>query len=157
MAKRNLPLDADGAVLDIVVNDTPDGPFVLELTIVCPPGHPTGVTTAMLRGITATDLARVPVRSRQSQLDTYLASLPPTKWQAGSRNSLGADQLKILATIYERALKAGAGPTKTIQEWLGCSRPTASRAIKQARDLGLLDAPARKGLPAKARSKPHNQ
>ena len=157
MVRRNLPLDDDGAALSLVVHTTANGPQVTELKITCPSGHPTGVTTAMLRGITASDLARAPSASRQDQLEAYLASLPPAKWQPGSRNNLAKDQLKILAEIYSQALSAGAGPTKTIQEWLGCSRPTASRAVKLARDLGLLDPPARKGLPAKSRSKTHHQ
>ena len=153
MAKRNLPLDDDGATLDLIVKDTPNGPFVAEFKITCPPGHPTGVTTAMLRGITAPDLSRTQDPSRRTQLEIYLSNIPPAKWKTGTRNTLSGDQLKLLAKIYEEALKAGAAPTKTVQEWLGCSRPTASRAIKQARDLGLLASPARKGLPATSRSK----
>jgi hypothetical protein len=50
--------------------------------------------------------------------------------------------------LYERALREGAPPTKTIQEWMGCSKPTASRAVKQARDAGFLGQPSKKGLPS---------
>jgi hypothetical protein len=155
VTRRNLPLDLDGAKLDFVLTDTPNGPRVFELKITCPTNHPTGVTTAMLRAISATDLDRAPTKNRRTQLERYLASVPSAKWVPNQRGSLDDQQLKLLADIYQHALKLGVPPTKTIEEWLGCSRPTASRAIKQARDLGMLDAPSRRGLPAKSRMKPN--
>ncbi len=139
--------------MDFVLTDTPDGPRVFDFKITCPPTHPTGVTTAMLRAISAGDLLRTPMRSGKTQLERYVASLPPSRWNANQRGSLGKDQLKTLADIYQFALKLGLPPTKAIEEWLGSSRPTASRAIKQAREFGLLGEPGRPGLPAKSRAK----
>jgi CRP-like cAMP-binding protein len=135
------------ATLDMVISDTPNGSIVVELKIICPPGHPTGVTTAMLRSITASDLQRQQSETDLDQLALYIGELRPPQWAKGSRNSLSAKDLTQLASLYEYALQVGAHPTKTIQEWLGSSRPTASRAIKQARDLGLLGQPSKKGLP----------
>jgi hypothetical protein len=154
MADRfQVSLDNDGAKMDFVVKNTPNGSRVVELKIICPSRHPTGVTTAMLRGITAGDLARTPTPSQQDELQRYVSALPTSKWVEGSRNSLSTEELKLLAVIYVEVLRLGGAPTKTIQDWLGCSRPTASRAIKQARDLGFLESPSRKGLPARSRSK----
>jgi len=135
------------ATLDMVISDTPNGPIVMELKIICPTHHPTGVTTAMLRSITASDLQRRQSKTDLDQLALYIGQLIPPKWTKGSRNTLSGKDLSQLASLYESALQAGAPPTKTIQEWLGSSRPTASRAIKQARDLGLLGQPSKKGLP----------
>jgi Mn-dependent DtxR family transcriptional regulator len=56
--------------------------------------------------------------------------------------------IRTLATLYERALRDGAPPTKTIQEWMGCSKPTASSAVKEARDQGFLGQPSMKELPS---------
>jgi hypothetical protein len=153
MPNYNLPLDEDGAQMKLVVRSTPNGPRVTELKITCPSKHPTGITTAMLRSINASALSRTPPPKFQTQLENFLSSMPPVKWVPGSRNNLSVEQLKTIASIYGFALKAGVGPTKVVEEWLGCSKPTASRAIKKARDLGFLADPARKGLPAKSRSK----
>lgn len=146
-------LDKHGATLDIVIEDTPTGVMCIELKIVCPPDHPTGVTTALIRRINAVDLHRTTRTTQHVHLDAFKATLQPPQWVKGTRNNLSKNDLKTLAVLYERALRDGAPPTKTIQEWMGCSKPTASRAVKQARDLGLLGDPRKKGLPSSPTSK----
>jgi hypothetical protein len=142
------PLDEFGATFQVVTTPTAQGNICLELKVVCPQDHPTGITTALIRSITATDLQRKGRPTQHVAIDEYLSTLTSPKWSKGSRNSLNDNDLRTLATLYEFALREGAPPTKTIQEWMGCSKPTASRAVKQARDAGLLGDPSKKGLPS---------
>jgi hypothetical protein len=140
-------LDDHGATFDVVTTHTTQGSICLELKINCPPDHPTGITTALIRNITASDLQRTGRPTQHVAVDSFLSTLSSPKWSKGSRNTLSDADLRTLAMLYERALRDGAPPTKTIQEWMGCSKPTASRAVRQARDAGFLGKPSKKGLP----------
>jgi hypothetical protein len=148
MSISSRPLDEHGATFDVVTTHTTQGSICLQLKINCPPDHPTGITTALIRNITATDLQRKGRPTQHVAIESFVSTLNPPKWSKGSRNTLGDRDLRILAELYERALRDGAPPTKTIQEWMGCSKPTASRAVKQARDAGFLGQPSKKGLPS---------
>jgi hypothetical protein len=145
-------IDEHGATLEVVTTRTPQGNICLELKIVCPKDHPTGVTTALLRNLTASDLQRKGRPTQHVAIDNFLSTLNSPKWSKGSRNTLSDKDLCTLAALYERSLREGAPPTKTIQEWMGCSKPTASRAVKQARDAGFLGKPTKKGLPSTPRN-----
>jgi len=141
-------IDEHGATLEVVTARTTRGNICLELKIVCPKDHPTGITTALLRNLTASDLQRKGRPTQHVAIDNFLSTLNSPKWSKGSRNTLSDKDLRTLAALYERSLREGAPPTKTIQEWMGCSKPTASRAVKQARDAGFLGQPSKKGLPS---------
>lgn len=147
MSISSRPLDEHGATFDVVTTHTTQGSICLELKIKCPADHPTGITTALIRNITAKDLQRKGRPTQHVAVESFLSTLTPPKWTKGSRNTLRDADLRTIADLYERALREGAPPTKTIHEWMGCSKPTASRAVRQARDAGFLGKPSKKGMP----------
>jgi hypothetical protein len=145
VTSRNL--DRHDAVLTVSTRGTPNGVIALELKVTCPPNHPTGVTTALLRLVTAADLhgtAKKPVVEMESFLRRQA---PKPSWHA--RQGLQGDEKLLLAVagLYLAALRAGLPPTKAIQLWSGASRPTASRWVRQARDRGLIGRPTKPGRP----------
>lgn len=147
---REVSLDNNGMLVKFTTETTPDGPRVSDITFICPEDHPTGVTTAVVRSITARILGRVPLEDAISEINNFISSLPSCEWKKNARNSLSLEQYKILAAIYKESLRLGIPPTKTVNDWVGCSRPTASRLIKEAKDLGLLGPSPRRGYPYKS-------
>lgn len=141
------PIDKYGADLLVELEDGSNGVVALEIKIVCPPSHPTGITTSMLRAITAGDLDGVTTSPKPKALSRGFTPKGELAWKPGSRTPLDKSQLELVARVYIDALKAGLPPTKTIQEWANTSRPTASRWINEARQLGLIGQPIKKGLP----------
>lgn len=142
MMRRNLD---PATTLDIVTHDTANGRIVIELKITCTAAHPTGVTTKLLRSITAEHLRRTTQPSNK-QLDHFLsANFPTSTWKQGKRNATNKQFLRDVADIYNKALRASLPPTKAIQRWSGASRPTASLWVRKARDLGFIGQPTKPG------------
>jgi len=143
----NKQLDDHGARVHVISRQTPNGTIAIEVKVTCSSTHPTGITTAMLRDITAFDL-RWTAGVKPTDADFYIAQHVPQSsvWTKGSRQLLDKEQLKLVAQIYATALRDGMAPTKVIQTWAGSSRPTASRWIYEARQLGLIGKPVKRGL-----------
>jgi len=143
----NKQLDEHGAMVHVTTSQTPNGRIAIEVKVTCTSTHPTGITTAMLRDITASDL-RGTAGVKPTDADIYVAQHVPQSsvWSKGSRQLLDKGQLKLVAQIYATALRDGMAPTKVIQTWAGSSRPTASRWIHEARQLGLIGKPVKRGL-----------
>jgi len=140
-------LDRYDAVLTVSTRGTPNGVIAIELKVTCPPNHPTGVTTALLRLISAADLHGTTKKPPVDMKSFLRSQTTKPSWQA--RQGLQSD-LKLLsavAELYLAALREGLPPTKAIQLWSGASRPTASRWVRQARDLGLIGKPTKPGRP----------
>lgn len=141
------PIDKFGADLIVELDNGSNGLVALEVKLVCPPSHPTGITTSMLRAITAGDLDGIAQTKTGAKTGKPFRPAGKLSWTPGSRHPLDKGDLELVARIYVDALKAGLPPTKTIQEWAGTSRPTASRWVKQARERGLIGQPSKHGLP----------
>jgi hypothetical protein len=141
------PIDKYGADLIVELENGSNGVVALEVKLICPPSHPTGITTSMLRAITASDLDGITASLKPKALTRGFTPKGELSWRPGSRTPLDKVQLELVARTYIDALKAGLPPTKTIQQWANASRPTASRWIKEARELGLIGQPTKHGLP----------
>ena len=141
------PIDKFGADLIVNLENGANGVIALEVKLVCPPSHPTGITTSMLRAITAGDLDGITGTNTAAKKSMPFRPTGELSWAPGTRQTLDKGDLELVARIYVEALKAGLPPTKTIQEWAGTSRPTASRWVKQARERGLIGQPSKHGLP----------
>lgn len=153
VAPRNLDPET---FFDIVMRDTPNGRIVVAFKITCSDQHSTGITTKMLRRITAADLRRA-AQPTDKQLDHFLdTKFPASTWHQGSRNFTNKQFLRDVAEIYVQALKTSLPPTKAIQRWSGASRPTASLWVRKARDLGFIGQPTKPGQ-AGNNPKPRNR
>ena len=148
MAKRFVhPLDNLGAELVVSRRSTSTGTFADEVTIRCPIGHPTGVTTTMLQGISASILrGQIPSTQTVSQFVQTLRATP--HWKAGRRNPTTDALLHDVADTYHRALQAQQPPLQTVTKWLGSSIPTASTLIRLARLRRLINEAPRPGRPS---------
>ena len=113
---------------------TPNGEIAIELKITCTKQHPTGITTSMLRAITASNI-RYRVGSKPSDADFYIKLHVPEApvWKKGGRKLLTNDQLEVVAEIYIKALADNMAPTKVIQTWGKTSRPTAAEYDESSR------------------------
>jgi hypothetical protein len=154
MTSRNL--DRHDAILRVKTTSSRNGVVAIELKVVCPPGHPTGITTAMLRLITADDLDGGRKPSKGSLKRLVRDQSTPSGWEPRQLPAGDAKHLQAVAQLYLAALKKGVHPTKTIQEWAGASRPTASRWVRQARDRGLIGEPTKPGQPGDNRRGKNN-
>jgi hypothetical protein len=153
MASRKL--DHHDAVLTVSTRGTPNGVIAIELKVTCPPNHPTGVTTALLRLITAADLHGT-TKKPPVDIESFLRSqTTKPSWQARQRLQSDEKLLSAVAELYLAALREGLPPTKAVQQWSGASRPTASRWVRQARDLGLIGKPTKPGRPGDSRRGSH--
>ncbi len=154
MTSRNL--DRHDAILRVKTTSSRNGVVAIELKVVCPPGHPTGITTAMLRLITAEDLDGGKKPSKGSLKRLVREEASPSSWGPRQLPVGDAKHLQAVAELYLAALKQGIHPTKAIQEWAGASRPTASRWVRQARDKGLIGEPTKSGQPGDNRRERNN-
>lgn len=145
MASRKL--DRHDAVLTISTRGTPNGVIAIELKVTCPPNHPTGVTTALLRLITAADLHGTTKKPPVDMKSFLRSQTTRPSWQARQGPQSDLKLLSAVAELYVAALREGLPPTKAVQLWSGASRPTASRWVRQARDLGLIGKPTKPGRP----------
>ena len=145
MASRKL--DRHDAVLTVSTRGTPNGVIAIELKVTCPPNHPTGVTTALLRLITAADLHGTTKKPPVDMKSFLRSQTTKPSWQARQGPQSDLKLLSAVAELYVAALREGLPPTKAVQLWSGASRPTASRWVRQARDLGLIGKPTKPGRP----------
>ena len=142
-------LDDFGAELVVVRRSTSAGMVADQITLRCPTGHPTGVTTTMLQGISASVLRGKP--SRALTVNQFVRTLRATPhWKRGTRNPSTDALLHDVADTYHRALKAQQPPLQTVTLWLGSSTPTASNLIRLARRRRLIKEIPRPGRPSKA-------
>ena len=140
-------LDRYDAVLTVSTRGTPNGVVALELKVTCPANHPTGITTALLRLITASDLHGTTKKSPVDMKSFLRSQTTKPSWKARQAPQGDLKLLSAVAGLYLAALREGLPPTKAIQLWAGASRPTASRWVRQARDLGLIGKPTKPGRP----------
>lgn len=130
MTLRNL--DRHDAVLTVSTRGTPNGVVALELKVTCPANHPTGITTALLRLITASDLHST-TKKPAVDMKSFLRSQTTTpSWKARQAPQGDLKLLSAVAGLYLAALREGLPPTKAIQLWsgrhgrphpVGCGRP----------------------------------
>lgn len=149
-------LDRHDALLIVSTRDTPNGVIAIELKVTCPSNHPTGVTTALLRLITAADLhgtAKKPISDMKSFLRSQRRK---SEWETRKGTQGDLELLSGVVELYLAALREGLPPTKAVQLWSGASRPTASRWVRQARNLGFIGQPTKPGQ-AGNNPKPRNR
>jgi len=141
-------IDAHGAEVRITRRQTDAGVRADQVTIVCPPDHPTGITTTLLQAVSASMLRGD--ESAGLSLNEFVATLSPTDlWLPGRRNTTTDELLTRLADVYMQALAAQQPPLQVVTRWLGSSVPTASTLIREARRRQLIKEVPRPGRPMK--------
>jgi hypothetical protein len=124
-------------------------PTVVELKVIPHFGPSSPVTSAMLRSIPVEALTRIVIEQVAEPLIDRgggrfaRASDPPEVFRVGP--APGGDATHEAAQIYSGAITANVhNPTELVADQMHVSRSTASRYIREARNLGLLP-PARPG------------
>lgn len=120
-----------------------------QITIQASTDHPTGITTTVLQQIRSSLLHPEELYLNRLSLEELLNTpLPPTYvGNTSRRKTLTEKDYFDIANFYKLALANDINPTSSVIVWLNVSRPTASRLIRKARDLGFLGSPAKIGLP----------
>ena len=151
--RRTFTETLDGApfAVTVTVAVTDRGPRVVEVMVTATPGGPP-VSGTVLRGVRVADLARQVV----DELDTSDAVALATGGQFVSPVPVGAPQLtdedrerirdagptaenlRIVAAVYNEAALLGRPPARAVELALGLPRVRASRWVRRARARGLI-------------------
>jgi hypothetical protein len=137
----------------LVVPDTPEENFVTKIEIIFDGTKVYGATVAVQsqlpgRPVTGTELRAVRVagllaehlpREAHDSLEMKVITTDPAELEqlreAGIRHY---HTMSFVAHAYQMAQALGMHPAKYVQEQLGLTRPTATRWIRQVREMGWL-------------------